>query len=781
MRVSAGRFTADTLPVNRRTRVLDDHLALLSLASMASEPAPGTTIAHKVSAAGAAIGVIAGPAQDMRILASEGGDAPFLMLLNLKGAGRIKSQRRMLELQSLDLWVIDAQRDACLEWRSAFDAVVLRLPREQLASRLGRSRIEAPLSLGSTVAATAARSLLRTLAANIEQLSQADLSAGEIAITELVASAVLAEMKAPNGAMTGVQADHFRRIAAAIDGRLGDPDLAVKEIARAEGMSARYVQRLFTCRDETFSDYVRRQRLHRCRADLSDPNHAHESVASIALRWGFKDQAHFSRAFSAEFGHSPRDARRTAGAGGETAYPLRGRPVQRTGKITPLRQRQMTEPPPKLFDICCEGRAKSSGLKPDHVVPVSASTVHWGFLSRSLPPVLRIDPGQSITIETLTQHAGDDPLRMIAGDGGAESVYLWTRERKAVDRRGAGPMNASVFGRGAGEGFGVHICTGPIYVNGAEAGDILEVEILDIRPRESGNPAFKGKAFASNASAWWGYQYHDLLDEGAKRETVTIYEIDLADPSAAVPLYSYVWQPQTDPFGVEHRTMDYPGVLVDPSRITRVEAALAGVRIPARPHFGFIGVAPADADIVDSIPPGNFGGNIDNWRAGKGSRLYLPVAVEGGLLSLGDGHFAQADGEINGTGLECSLTGDIRVRLHKRGAQAPKHLTGLSAPLIETETHWVIQSFSYPNYLTELGREAQSAVYKLSTVDLALRSAFRQTRRFLMDVYDLTEDEALSLMSLAVDFGVTQVADGNFGVHATIEKAIFKGRGEMMR
>ena len=185
--------------------------------------------------------------------------------------------------------------------------------------------------------------------------------------------------------------------------------------------------------------------------------------------------------------------------------------------------------------------------------------------------------------------------------------------------------------------------------------------------------------------------------------------------------------------------------------------------------------------MVDFIPPGNFGGNIDNWRAGKGSRIYLPVAVEGALLSIGDGHFAQADGEINGTGLECSLTGNIRVRLHKADGTRPSFLRGLGVPLIETDTHWVIQSFSYPNYLRELGRNAQSDVYTRSTVDLALRSAFRQARRFLMDAYDLGEDEALSLMSLTVDFGITQVADGNLGVHATIEKSIFADRSGTKR
>src|SRR4029077_1484220 len=87
-----------------------------------------------------------------------------------------------------------------------------------------------------------------------------------------------------------------------------------------------------------------------------------------------------------------------------------------------------------------------------HHLAADASRVHWGYFSRSLPPQLEISSGDTITIETLTQHASDDPERMITGDTGAESVFGWTKDSKNVDRRGAGPMDASVFGRGAGEG-----------------------------------------------------------------------------------------------------------------------------------------------------------------------------------------------------------------------------------------------------------------------------------------------------------------------------------------
>ena len=94
---------------------------------------------------------------------------------------------------------------------------------------------------------------------------------------------------------------------------------------------------------------------------------------------------------------------------------------------------------------------------------------------------------------------------MIAGDPGAESVFAWTREAKAVARRGAGPTEGP-FTRGSGEGIGVHLLTGPVAVEGAEAGDILEVRVLDVRPRpRAARIATRGRCFGSNAAASWGF------------------------------------------------------------------------------------------------------------------------------------------------------------------------------------------------------------------------------------------------------------------------------------
>ena len=323
----------------------------------------------------------------------------------------------------------------------------------------------------------------------------------------------------------------------------------------------------------------------------------------------------------------------------------------------------------------------------------------------------------------------------------------------------------------------MHICTGPVRIKGAQPGDILEVRIVDVTPRPSGNPDYKGKTFGSNAAAWWGFHYGDMLTEPKKREVVTIYEVDATgERNWAKAVYNYRWTPQTDPFGVVHPTIDYPGVPVDHSTITKKENILRDIRIPIRPHFGTIGLAPAEADMVNSIPPNYTSGNIDNWRIGKGAKIFFPVAVDGGMFSVGDPHASQGDSELCGTAIECSLTGTFQFILHKKADLPGTSLAELNYPLLETQDDWVLHGFSYANYLAELGPNAQDDIYSKSSVDKALRDAYHKMRHFLMTTQHLDEDEAISLMTVAVDFGITQVVDGNWGVHAILKKAMFPAR-----
>lgn len=421
-----------------------------------------------------------------------------------------------------------------------------------------------------------------------------------------------------------------------------------------------------------------------------------------------------------------------------------------------------------------DATAVSKGSVNHYHVPANDKTVHWGYFSKSLAPVVEVASGDFVTIEAVTHHANDDIERMVRGDAGVESIFYWDKKKKNVDRRGAGPMDASIFGRGAGEGMGVHICTGPVAITGAQPGDVLEVRILDVKPRPTANPKYPGKAFGSNAAAWWGFHYKDLIEEPKPREVITIYEVDASgERDWAKAVYNFRWIPQKDPFGVVHKTIDYPGVPVNHAYVKENHGILKNVRVPIRPHFGTMGLAPKEADIVDSIPPSYTGGNIDDYRIGKGATMYYPVSVPGALFSVGDPHASQGDSELCGTAIECSLTGTFQFILHKQASLKGTAIENLNYPLLETQTDYVFHGFSFANYLAELGPKAQSEIYGKSSVDLALRDAFRKVRGFLMSTQRLSEDEAISLISVGVDFGITQVVDGNWGVHAILKKALF--------
>ncbi|SLN67535.1 Transcriptional activator FeaR [Pacificibacter marinus] len=772
MIVNPKHLDLSTLPGDSKAESWRTALAKLGLMPAPDAPLPPTGLLSVIEAgSGLRIARLIGPAQVILPIPNQKRLAPLLLILTLRSRGRLSADGQVKSFAQNDLAVVDQGQDWRLRWFDNTKVILLELPHEVITRRLGHQKPKLPLVLSNSIATDMVRAMLTILGTQLDDLNQSNLTISETALVDLICSALADEADFAETTFTQVQVAHFQRVSMAIDEHLSRHELSIAEVAKQVGLSVRYVQRLFELNGGSFSRYVRRKRLERSRSDLMDRTKMSLGVAQIAHSWGFSNSAHFSRAFRDEFGISPRELR-DASHDAPLPYTFRGHPGSAPASllITPSRQvLQGQHEQNSSLPVPSPGNSNAI----DFVLPVRADTVHWGHISKANQPALFVPSDSVVKIETLTQHGGDDYARFIKDDPGAESIFMWTDEAKAIDRRGAGPMNASIFGRGAGEGFGVHICTGPIHVIGAEPGDVLEVQILDIAPRPCANPQFHGKAFGSNASAWWGYQYNDPLKGTARHETITIFEVDLANPNEARPLYQYLWTPQTDPFGVVHTTMDYPGIPVDHKSIDKCRSALDGVTVPARPHFGFVGVAPREAEIVDSIPPGYFGGNFDNWRAGPGTSIYLPVAVAGALLSIGDGHFSQGDGEVNGTGLEMSLTGTVRVRLHKSGETTQPHLRGLCSPLVETSDLWVIQSFSFENHLRDLGSCAQTDVYTQSTVDLAMRNAFRQTRRFLMDTYNMSEDDAHALMSVAVDFSVTQVADGNFGVHATVRKSLF--------
>jgi acetamidase/formamidase len=172
-----------------------------------------------------------------------------------------------------------------------------------------------------------------------------------------------------------------------------------------------------------------------------------------------------------------------------------------------------------------------------------------------------------------------------------------------------------------------------------------------------------------------------------------------------------------------------------------------GIEIPLHPFFGSMGDAPPEsAGRYNSAPPWMHGGNMDNKELVAGTTLYLPVHAPGALFEAGDGHAGQGNGEVDITAMETFLTGTFKFIVHK-----DQHLLW---PRAETATSYISMGFS-PDLKT------------------ATEMAVRNMIDFLVTEKHLSRDEAYMLTSVAVDVDITQLVDGNVGVHAMCPKAIF--------
>jgi acetamidase/formamidase len=173
-----------------------------------------------------------------------------------------------------------------------------------------------------------------------------------------------------------------------------------------------------------------------------------------------------------------------------------------------------------------------------------------------------------------------------------------------------------------------------------------------------------------------------------------------------------------------------------------------GVVVPAKPFWGVIGVAPPPSmGRVPSGPPNVFGGNLDNHDLQPGTSLFLPVHMRGALISVGDGHAVQGAGEVGMSAVETSLKGEIQIILHK-GMR-------ITWPRAETPTHYMTMGLS-------------------EDLDMAAKIATREMVNFVAETKGMTRDDALMLLSAAMDLRITQIVDGTKGVHAMLPKAIFK-------
>ncbi|MEQ9642019.1 MAG: acetamidase/formamidase family protein [Alphaproteobacteria bacterium] len=173
-----------------------------------------------------------------------------------------------------------------------------------------------------------------------------------------------------------------------------------------------------------------------------------------------------------------------------------------------------------------------------------------------------------------------------------------------------------------------------------------------------------------------------------------------------------------------------------------------GLDLPLKPFFGVMGVAPPpNWGVCSSIQPRAFGGNLDNKELHAGSTLFLPVFVPGALFSAGDGHAVQGDGEVCVTAIECCLSGTFEFHLHKA--------TGQSWPRAETTGDYITMGID-------------------EDLDDAAKQALREMIVLITSRTNLSREDAYTLCSLAADMRITQLVNGNKGVHCVLKKELLQ-------
>jgi len=252
-------------------------------------------------------------------------------------------------------------------------------------------------------------------------------------------------------------------------------------------------------------------------------------------------------------------------------------------------------------------------------------TVLWGYIAANLAPALTIKPGDVVEVEALS-HQGLttqlDPEKFFGGYGIPAGEVL--ADAKAVFSGVKRPKGASV-----------HILTGPIYIDGAETGDTLEVRVLDVK--------FRVPYGVNNTGPGKGVLPRLLNEPAAK-----LIRIDL---ERRVALFS------------------------------------SDIEIPLNPFMGIMAVSPPTSlGMVSSTPPGAWGGNMDLKYLGIGSSLYLPVFNKGAQFFTGDGHAVQGDGEVDGGAIEISLAPTLQFVLHKNKP--------INLPRVETVTDYLLTGLS---------------------------------------------------------------------------------------
>ncbi len=355
-------------------------------------------------------------------------------------------------------------------------------------------------------------------------------------------------------------------------------------------------------------------------------------------------------------------------------------------------------------------------------VPSTVDTIKWGYLPNANDkPLVTVPSGAIVVFDTLSHEGlledqGRDAKKYFMSKGISERLVL--KDAIAITRSSIPHDFAK---------DGPHIITGPVAIEGAQPGDVLKVEILAVTPRvpygvisnRHGKGALPGE-----------------FPEGEKPE---------ADASAEHPEKFHnmsVFTPIR-----KNQQGAWEGVMQN----SRGEA----VRFPTAPFMGVMGVAAATDELVHSVPPGVFGGNMDVKDLGVGTIVYLPVFVSGANFYTGDPHMVQANGEVALTALEHSMRATFRLTLLKKGdSRIPSASGSLDKPFGETRDYWI-------------------AIGLNPDLDEAMKDAVREAIRFLTEKLGMDRAIALAYMSAATDFNVSQVVDRTKGIHALIRKRDF--------
>ncbi len=355
-------------------------------------------------------------------------------------------------------------------------------------------------------------------------------------------------------------------------------------------------------------------------------------------------------------------------------------------------------------------------------VPSTVDTIKWGYLPNANDiPLVTVPSGAIVVFDTLSHEGlledqGRDAQKYFMSKGVSEHMIL--KDAIAITRS----LLPHDFSKD-----GPHIITGPVAIEGAQVGDVLKVEILAVTPRvpygvissRHGKGALPGE-----------------FPEGEKPE---------ADASAEHPEKFHNTSVFT-PIRKNQRGA-WEGVMQN----SRGEA----VRFPTAPFMGVMGVAAATDELVHSVPPGVFGGNMDVKDLGVGTIVYLPVFVPGANFYTGDPHMVQANGEVALTALEHSMRATFRLTLLKKGdGRIPSASGSLDKPFGETRDYWI-------------------AIGLNPDLDEAMKDAVREAMRFLTEKLGMDRSIAFVYMSAATDFNVSQVVDRTKGIHALIRKRDF--------